>query len=389
MTETRRDVLNELINYNNEDGLIRTTHSMNIPLDKLVPCGFNTYEIVGVDDLVNEIKFAGLITPLSVIGPYDDGTYRILSGERRFCALSVMHENDPEQYELVPCSVIGDKDMPLYTQKLIMEIANEGTRQFNSVEHRFNVIELLKEMVNDGALAERKVASKMAALIGVSNKYARYYRSVVFKGLPDLQDLVEKKVVDIKEAGFISQMEKTVQKEIVDRILNGEDVKTILDEYRKPKDTEENPEQLPEEMIAGPENVFDEPSRDPVFEGFREQFNGTYHDPEGSVTGYEKAEPKFSTPATKESVPPSYDPATYDPSTFDASILGPEFGGEADYSQEEEEKSFSTEPDPDEPFPFATLNKWLSYILDKETELTSEEEDIVSLCTEITEKYAY
>ena len=75
--------------------------------------------------------------------------------------------------------------------------------------------------------------------------------------------------------------------------------------------------------------------------------------------------------------------------TFDASILGPEFGGEADYSQEEEEKSFSTEPDPDEPFPFATLNKWLSYILDKESELTSEEEDIVSLCTEITEKYAY
>ena len=360
---------------------------MNIPLEQLAPCGFNSYEIEDVDILANEIKIAGLITPLSVIGPMDDGTYRILSGERRFCALSLIHKDDPECYHFVPCSIIGDKSMPLYTQKLIMEIANEGARRFDSIPHRFNIINLLKEMVENGDLPERKVAAKMADYLGISKKYARYYRAVVFKGMPELQDLVQSGKVNIKDASAISQMEKEKQNDFITRVKNGEPAGEILKEYRTEKTSDEKvPDVKKTESL---EEYHDLESAGSISEENGKQNIDDYNDeeiiPEINITETPQQEPCVEPKHESPEIQHAYNPDAYDPSTFDASILGGFFGESEDVTFHDEKESQAN----DECCPFHTLRKWLNHILEKEGELSSEEEDIVTLCTEISEKYSY
>ena len=49
-----------------------------IEKDKLVPNPLNHFPISDLTDLKNTIEQFGILSPLSVVGPYDDGTYRII-----------------------------------------------------------------------------------------------------------------------------------------------------------------------------------------------------------------------------------------------------------------------------------------------------------------------
>ena len=97
--------------------------------------------------MVGTLKSVGLLTPLTVIGPYPSGKYSIISGERRYTGMKKCIE-DPDydgSFDKVPCYVVHGYDTDQTIQELELEIANLETRDSSDKDkHRFKLVSILK-----------------------------------------------------------------------------------------------------------------------------------------------------------------------------------------------------------------------------------------------------
>ena len=90
----------------------------------------NFYEIVNVDELAEDIKMNGLNHNL-VVRKLDNGKYELISGERRYTALTQLVEQGNEIFALVPCKVIEANDID---SEIILIQANAQTRELTEIE---------------------------------------------------------------------------------------------------------------------------------------------------------------------------------------------------------------------------------------------------------------
>lgn len=200
-----------------QKGIIEEGVPMNIPIERLSASGFNTFEVSDIDSLVEEILAAGLITPLTVIGPFEDGNYRILSGERRITALKQIHDKNEEDYAEVPCYVVGKSDMPEPAQKLILEIANEAHRQkYDSIPHRFAIVKHVLQLSEEGKIRKSSVTRISAEHLGMTKKYARCFRDIVLSGNANLENLVLQKKIDVHLASLLAKMDGETMEMLID-----------------------------------------------------------------------------------------------------------------------------------------------------------------------------
>ena len=102
--------------------------------------------------------------------------------------------------------------------------------------HRLNVIRLLWEKYNK-QLSQAKgdprrlFNSIVREYLGVSDRYARYYVAISNDAVPELKDLLVGHQIPVKEASWLSQKDKQLQRDVVMRIRDGEkfeDVKKSL-----------------------------------------------------------------------------------------------------------------------------------------------------------------
>ena len=76
-----------------------------IDAEKIVPNEKNFYSIEGIEELANSLTVSNNIAPLDVVAN-DDGTYRLISGERRLSAtLYRIQRGELESAEL-PCHIL-------------------------------------------------------------------------------------------------------------------------------------------------------------------------------------------------------------------------------------------------------------------------------------------
>lgn len=91
--------------------LINESKQVYLPLKSLEPSVLNSYEVGDLEDLASSIRSCGILSPLTVVGPNEDGVYEILAGERRYRALSLIQEKDGIEYNQVPCHIVGDSNL--------------------------------------------------------------------------------------------------------------------------------------------------------------------------------------------------------------------------------------------------------------------------------------
>lgn len=91
----------------------------DIELEKIRKNPLNDNPIIDIESLVKDIQSSGLLVPLSVY-KNDDGTFTLISGERRFTAVSKIFDNeetylfnDREYEDAVPCYVLTKSDNAL------------------------------------------------------------------------------------------------------------------------------------------------------------------------------------------------------------------------------------------------------------------------------------
>lgn len=202
----------------------------------------NNWDNGNLKDLIDSIENIGLITPLSVIGPIENGLYRLISGERRYKSICQITENSKENFQ-IPCYIVGESDMSKEMQCILIETANLEVREtdIRTVnEHRANVMEQLLVLADNKEIKEHNIAAKAAEIFKVSDTYARFWQRIFRKGIPPLKEMVKNGELGIKSANQIArhseeEQEKAI-KEIKEHILpKQEEEKDISDESSETK----------------------------------------------------------------------------------------------------------------------------------------------------------
>jgi ParB family chromosome partitioning protein len=218
----------------------------NLNISLLKPNPYNTFEHNDLSDLEGSLLSCGLLTPLSVIGPNEQNQYQILTGERRYYAMVHINEYQQNTFVDIPCYIVGDNNMSQVEQKLIIESSNLETRDFNKDEHRFKIMKLLKEMVDEGKIEYQNIVNEAGKYMSVSDRYRRMYLQIFENGNLSLRTLVEGKKITVTEASRVSKLNEETQEKIIDEINNGIKPKVaiakISPQKRGRKKKEENEE---------------------------------------------------------------------------------------------------------------------------------------------------
>lgn len=183
-----------------------------IELGKLKPNKLNEFEMSNVDEIKASIKTLGLLTPLTV-KPVGDGTYRIISGEQRFMALSSLAEED-EKWNSVPCYILEDNEISETYEKLLIETANTVSRDIDKTAKRFKLLRILKELQKEDPEQFKDPIPEFVKYAKVSDRYARIYLSV----FEEDDDELNKRVadgLDIKIAANLVGKSKEEKEEFI------------------------------------------------------------------------------------------------------------------------------------------------------------------------------
>lgn len=202
-----------------------------IDFGNLEPSQFNSYEITAIEDMVGTLKSVGLLTPLTVIGPYPSGKYSIISGERRYTGMKKCIE-DPDydgSFDKVPCYVVHGYDTDQTIQELELEIANLETRDSSDKDkHRFKLVSILKKMDESGKIKEKEIVSIMGKCMRESDRYKRMYVAIFDKGTDSTKQLILDKQLSIAEGAALSQLPGKTQDVVANAIKDGVAKKGLL-----------------------------------------------------------------------------------------------------------------------------------------------------------------
>lgn len=177
----------------------------------------NFYEIVDVEELAEDIKINGLNHNL-VVRKLDNGTYELISGERRFTALNKLVNDGDELFALVPCKVIEANDIDT---EIILIQANAQTRELSESE-KLKQVERLSELYKTKKANGEKIPGKIRDLIAndlkLSPTQVGRYERINNKLIPELKSLLEEGNLTTANASEFSTLTQENQKVILEII---------------------------------------------------------------------------------------------------------------------------------------------------------------------------
>lgn len=141
-----------------------------IPRERLLQNEKNFYDTSSIDELADSIALNGLIEPI-IVRPVRDGSgdYRIISGHRRFLAISELAKDEPERWARVP-AIIREPASDVLEELLLIE-ANRATRVMSSADtmrqaERYR--ELLAELKSQGVEIPGRLRDAVAEAMQIS-----------------------------------------------------------------------------------------------------------------------------------------------------------------------------------------------------------------------------
>lgn len=203
-----------------------------IPRNKLRSSPLNNYTLSDIDRMEAMIKAAGLLSPLTVIGPFEDGMYDIISGHRRYAGISKYAEESDYAgtFEEIPCNIVGSSDMNELSQRLRIQIANlESRDDTDKDEHRFELIGIMKDMKEAGMVTEQAMLEDLEKYMQVSPRYMRMYMTIFSNATEGTKQLLKDKKLAKVEAASLSYLPEKAQETAVEAILSGIPKKEVLE----------------------------------------------------------------------------------------------------------------------------------------------------------------
>ena len=157
----------------------------NVQIDRIVPSSKNLYGIRDIETLADSIRNVGLLHNLVVREADAEGYFEIISGERRYRACKLLHEEGDTRFSSLPVKVENRESNEVSELKLI--IANSAVRELNDyekVQQAARIKDLLKVLKDQGYPFSGRMRDTVAELMNESaTNVARY--DVISANLPE------------------------------------------------------------------------------------------------------------------------------------------------------------------------------------------------------------
>lgn len=188
-----------------------------IPKDKIVSNPKNEmYAQDGINALKESILVNGLRHNLSVLYDSDKDIYRLISGERRYHAISEM---DEKVYQTlfpagIPCKV-EKSDITEIDEEIMLISANHDVRE-SSMEVKRWEVSRLKELYEAKKLNGeiKNINAEIAKQLNISERQARKYTTAE-KLIPELSELLNNNGIDLNQADKFGKLDEDAQKSIL------------------------------------------------------------------------------------------------------------------------------------------------------------------------------
>ena len=197
-----------------------------IPKEKIVSNPKNEmYTQDGIEALKESIIINGLRHNLSVLYNSDNDTYRLVSGERRYHAISSM--TDKEYNQLFPAGIpckIEKSEITEIDEEIMLISANHDVRE-SSMEVKTWEVSRLKELYEAKKVKGeiKNINAEIAKQLNISERQARKYTTAE-KLIPELSELLNNNGIDLNQADKFGKLDEDAQKSILTIIKKNGDI---------------------------------------------------------------------------------------------------------------------------------------------------------------------
>ena len=197
-----------------------------IPKEKIVSNPKNEmYTQDGIEALKESIIINGLRHNLSVLYNSDNDTYRLVSGERRYRAISSM--TDKKYNQLFPAGIpckIEKSEITEIDEEIMLISANHDVRE-SSMEVKRWEVSRLKELYEAKKVKGeiKNINAEIAKQLNISERQARKYTTAE-KLIPELSELLNNNGIDLNQADKFGKLDEDAKKSILTIIKKNGDI---------------------------------------------------------------------------------------------------------------------------------------------------------------------
>lgn len=225
----------------------------DIPIDKIYSNDKNFYPLTDIEQLANEIKLCGLMENLTVVkDSCERGEYRLVSGERRWRALTYLVEHGESKFKNVSAKITKFDNQN--EEELYLIVANSyrtkdsGTKM-NEVKR---MQELLQNAKNNGTsingydMQQESIRSVMSKLLGMSETKIAELTVVINHLIDEFMTMLNDGTLGISVAYKIAGMSPDMQLEFFDYCENEPKITlNVVKDFKWLKESEYENQQIP------------------------------------------------------------------------------------------------------------------------------------------------
>ena len=242
----------------------------DISIKNIYSSDLNFYPQKGIEQKAAEIQAVGLLSNLVVMHkPCDQGEYKLVSGERRWRALSLLVEQGYNEFEKVTCQIREPGNEHEEMIELILANSSRQKDTFTLAKEEQTLKRELEYMrdhdmkLNGYDLKEGRLRDVIADILNISKTKVAELEAISNRLIPVWKLQLEKDDLSSSVAYRISKLEPADQYSLYQRYPKGvtlADIQAFLDEMKKESEDalpeqspQEQEDQLPGQMILSQE----------------------------------------------------------------------------------------------------------------------------------------
>ena len=179
-----------------------------------------------IEELARDIERNGLLHNIVVSDrTKENGTFMILSGERRYKAVSLLYnERKENKFSMIQCKVLTGLDA--LDEMLVLDAANLQTRGGMQDERRFRkaTYRFIENLRRKGGVSERDAVVLAEKYTGVSDKLIEKNIAVETRLHPDILALLDRDLIPKNQAVQYAKLPEDIQKLLAENLAQAYEV---------------------------------------------------------------------------------------------------------------------------------------------------------------------
>lgn len=238
-----------------------------IPYDKIVTNAKNKYSIENIEELAFSILHNGLKQNLEV-KDNADGTYTLLSGERRYTAIRRLISEGHTEFEMIPCLITDTEQSAVFLDDNGEEIlssedkedwaivtTNSESREFTDADRAFQVKTLKRiytKLSDKGIKLPGRISHLIAEQLDISKATVERLSYIEQHGTDELKSKISQNEISIGAAADVAHLTPVQQRNILqkDTVTSSDVRKHRQDRQRKKAVRKDNETFKNEQLIS-------------------------------------------------------------------------------------------------------------------------------------------